>query len=349
MYHHSHRYKDETMKDEPNQETQDNMNEALVEHMSDDEMSENHEEDMAEKVRSRDSVVDMEEVRKPFIPIGILNHSVNDEGKWARAVVLDKDGIPKGIDEVSITSDTSVQTFDPDNGDTMLERHEEDEGITIRSIAHELNPLALAQVIEPSFFEVVQSFLDNAEDDGQRYFIIEGHESKINGVNMNEVFKRRRHLSELLGGLPESTNDQLTNWIDRSRKIDVLALSWDDAEPLEGVDIDLSTDFVVTKAGTEIKSTVAIVWRTIGGKSKAELLQIPINPAELIAGTSHGLVSLKYRLQLDEHIDRVMVISQTDDTTETIRLYDIDGMVNDEPSTLDKEECKDGTIEKQQD
>lgn len=378
------------MRDEPNQETQDPMNETPVDHLSEDEhrlaqallsskpngtttellaseeyseyqfgshpevvfdeVPETDEDAMAEKLHSRDSVVDMEEVRKPFIPIGILNHSVGEDGKWARAVILDKDGIPKGIDEVSITADTSVQTFDPDKGDTMLESHQDKDGVTIRSIAHELNPLALAQVIEPSFFEVVNAFLRNDdEDDGQRYFIIEGHESKINGINMNEVFKRRRHLAELLGGLPASTCDQLTNWIDRSRKIDVMNLTWDDAKSLKGVDIDLSIDYVVTKAGTNISTTFAVLWRTIGGTSKAELLQIPVNPAELIAGTAHGSVNLQYRLQLDEHVDRVMVVDQTNDITDHIILYDIDVMCEDVTDTPEQEETNNGTTEKQQD
>lgn len=262
--------------------------------------------------------------KKPFIPLGVLNHSVNDDGLWAHVVIMDKDGIPKPLDMMSVKKDTSVQVFDPDNGDTLLEYTEGADEVIIRSMANnEENPLQLSQVIEESFYEVTVNFLKNLNETEQRYFIIQDHNDTIDGVNMDEAFKRRHHLAELLDGVPEPTDDQLANWLDRNPDLDVLSLTWDNAKPLSGAELFLNLDCVVTEGVTGIHSTMAIVWRTISGKPVGELLQVNLNPGGPLAGTLNGQLTVNYQLSFDEHVERVMMFTQVDDTPMTVELYDI--------------------------
>lgn len=258
-------------------------------------------------------------------PIGVLNHSIKEDGTWCRVVVVDLNGKPKPNDSISVTKDTSIQIFDPQEGDVLVESNEGVDEYVIRSIKDEEG--GIDDVVGLEYLQVVKVFLSGS-DDHQRYFSIAGETDTIDGKDLNEVYRRRKHLSDLLEGLAPPIDDQLANWIERSAVINTTDLSWKKSKKL-GKTIDLSISYKITNGETSLDSCLAVVWRLIGGKPVGELLQININPATLITGTKNGTVYITQEVELDEHVFKVLICEQTNDTPYSISLYTETGVPED--------------------
>lgn len=267
---------------------------------------------IAQRVRDTIKGKDLS-VKQTFVPIGILNYSTNKDGKFTKAVVLDKHGVPKEIDNINVTNNTSVQKFDPDSGDYLLEYNEGDETISVKANVEieATDPDYINEIIADEFFETTMEFLDSGAEN--TFYIIEGHNSVINGLDMNEAFRRRKHLVDLLEGVEPVISDQLANWLDRAENIDVLALSWDNATEFDEDLLDLKLYYQMSEGTTNLNSTMIVVWREIGGKPVGELLQININPASILSGAKTGSFGVTRRYELDEHVYKAMVITQADD------------------------------------
>lgn len=279
--------------------------------------------DAHEKISKAVKDLEQPEHRQPFIHIGVLNHSVGVDGLWAHVAVVDKDGIPKQIESITAQSDTSIQKFDPEEGDSLLEFIEGTESVTVRTMKQSDAPLEMSDVVDAEYQAVVEEFLRAGTE--SRYFIIQGHNEVINGLALNDAFKRRHHLAELLDGVEPSVSDSLANWIDRSDQIDVMNLNWDHASALSDASIDLSIQYSLVGGNTALQTTQAIVWRLIGGKPIGELIQININPASYLAGAKDAYLSIQRTMVLDEHVFKAMVITQVDDKPMHIKLYHNEG------------------------
>ena len=264
------------------------------------------------------------EVKAKFDPIGILNHSLQTNGKFTKAAVLDKDGVPKPIESLNPDKNTSVQIFDPDNGDYLIEYNEGDTSYTVKSDNHHDGEVDAETIVKPEFLEPTMAFINSGND--TTFFIIEGHNSVINGLDMNKAYQRRTKLSKILEGVPSPTKDQLANWIDRGRIVNPDTLSWDNARLLDEGAVTLSISYVINEGVSTLSSQQGIAWSTIGGKEHGELIQIDINPGEYLAGSKNGNLHLARVYEVPEEVDKVMLIHQTNDDVTNIEFFSRDGL-----------------------
>lgn len=264
------------------------------------------------------------EVKAKFEPIGILNHSTNANGKFTKAAVLDKDGVPKPIDSLNPDHNTSVQIFSPDDGDYLIEYNEGDDDYVVKSSQPHDSAGNVDEIVKPEFLEPTLAFINSGAD--TTFFIIDGHNSVINGLDMNQAFMRRTQLSKILEGVSSPTKDQLANWIDRSRIIDPATLSWDNAHRLDEGAVTLSINYVINDGVSTLSTQQAIAWSTIGGKEHGELLQIDINPGQYLSGSKNGNLNVNRVYDAPEEVDKVMVIHQSNDEVTSIEFFTRDGL-----------------------
>ena len=295
--------------------------EVIVAVSEEDAPAVDNDEEIRQKVRD---VIESKslEVRTNFAPIGVLNHSINAEGKFTKAAVLDKLGVPKPIDNLNTDKNTSVQIFSPDDGDILLEYNEGDENVSVKA-ATECNPENIDELIDQEFYAPTMDYL--ASDEDTTYFIIDGHNSLINGMDMNQAFARRNHLSKILDGVDSPIKDQLANWLDRSNMLNQLELDWKHAYRLDGSDIKLNISYNLNGGKSTLTSQQAIVWREIGGALRGELIQLNLNPATYLAGANDGFLAMERIFVPDEYVTRVMVIQQVDDEAMSVTFYTEDG------------------------
>lgn len=286
-----------------------------IESFEEDAPAVNNDEAIAARVQETiaDGVV---EVKERYEPIGILNHSVNDKGGWVHAVVIDNKGAPKQINNLTVMEDTSVQVYDPDNGDVLLLLNEGDENITVEGNLPE--GTLLEDIVTNEFFEITMRYLRN--DDNERYFIIEGHNSIINGMDVNESFRRRKHMANILDGIESPLHDQLANWFERSTVLDIMKIDWQYSYALKRK-YQIKTECTIVDGKVDYNTSHLIVWRLIGGKPVAEILQINVNPGTYLAGTKNGSMTIEYEEVIDEHVFKVMHYTQRNDEACKVTTY----------------------------